>query len=84
MVPSAETPPMSGEPPPGITHVPATALVAKSMSEIVPASRFVTYSTFESRLTYKPCAPRPVGMKPVTVNVSPSTVYTPPRIMSAT
>ena len=42
---------MSGEPPPGMTQVRVTVPVAKSRSEIVPLSRFVTYKFFESRLT---------------------------------
>ena len=37
-----------------------------------------------SRLGYRPCAPMPVGMKPVSVNAYGSMVYTPPRIISAT
>ena len=50
---------MSGLPP-GIRHVVTTRFAAKSKREIDPADRFVTYRTFESRLTYKPWAPAPV------------------------
>src|SRR5262245_34439752 len=69
--PLADTPPMSGEPP-GIDHVAVTCSVAKSNSDTLPPSRLVTYIVFESRLTYRPCAPRPVGTKPVTRNDAPS------------
>jgi hypothetical protein len=42
VVPSAETPPMSGLPPPGSSHVVRTARVARSTTETDPSSRFET------------------------------------------
>ena len=51
---------------------------------IDPALRLDTYSTRESRLTYSPWAPAPVGTNPRTRNRDPSTSHTPARIMSAT
>src|SRR4051794_33832168 len=55
--PSADRPPMSGLPPPGIFHFVTRVLVAKSSREIEPSPRLVMYRCFESRLTYRPCAP---------------------------
>src|SRR5947208_16572497 len=52
--PSAETPPMSGLPPPGIRHLRTTFLVLKLTSEIVPSFRLATYSSRPSRLTTSP------------------------------
>src|SRR6476620_5685718 len=63
--PSADTPPISGLPPPGSRHFLATLLDAKSITEMLPSSRFDTYSMRESRLTYRPCAPLPVDRKSI-------------------
>jgi hypothetical protein len=54
---------MSGEPPPGRRHVATGRRVRKEITVIDPASRFDTYSVRESRLGYRPCAPRPVRSK---------------------
>ena len=48
--PSAETPPMSGLPPPGICQVATTFRVAKLITEIEPAVRLVTYRSLLLRL----------------------------------
>src|SRR5581483_8817460 len=82
--PSAETPPISGLPPPGKRHVVTTFFVAKSSSDTLPSPRFDTYKYFESRLVYNPCAPRPVGMKPIFLNFAASIRWTPPAYISAT
>src|SRR5205807_6004743 len=50
--PSGETWIMSGLPP--TRHVARTCLVAKSITEIVPAIRLLTYSDLASRLTPSP------------------------------
>src|SRR5262249_11070423 len=42
VVPSADTPPMSGLPPPGIVHLARTARVVRSTTDTVPSSRFDT------------------------------------------
>src|SRR3954465_7359 len=41
--PSAETPPMSGEPPPGSRHLRTGLPVRREISEIDPSRRFDTY-----------------------------------------
>src|SRR5437762_3016892 len=94
VVPSALTFPMSGLPPPGIGQVLTTARVAKSIVDTLPlppglpwirlVPRFATYSSLPSRLGYRPCAPTPVGRKPICLKLSPSTTCTPSAIMSAT
>src|SRR6266404_2501976 len=83
-LPSAETPPMSGLPPPGIRHVSTTFRVSKLSTETEPALRFETYRSLPSRLGYRPWAPAPVLMRPVTLNRLPSTFQTPPAARSAT
>ena len=75
---------MSGLPPPGMRQVVDTLRVARSTTEIEPSRRLETYRNLESRLTYSPWAPLPVGRKPSDLNVSPSTKYTPPATWSAT
>jgi hypothetical protein len=48
-LPSGETDPMSGEPPPGIVQVATTVSVAKSITDTDPPSRLVAYSCVPSR-----------------------------------
>ena len=73
---------MSGLPP--TFQVATTRREAKSITEIVPARRFVTYTFLVSRLIAMPCAPLPVGMNVRTFIVSGSTTETPPRPWLAT
>jgi len=47
------------------------------MTEIVPARRLLTYNDLVSRLKAKPCAPRPVPMKPTTFIDFGSMIETP-------
>ena len=75
---------MSGLPPPGSLHLRTTRRVWNEMTETEPSPRFETYRWRESRLAYRPCAPRPVGMKPILRNRCVSTSQTPPAVMSAT
>ena len=63
---------MSGLPPPGMCQVVATDRLDRSTSETDPSPRLETYMYLESRLTYRPWAPLPVGMKPMTLNELPS------------
>ena len=56
---------------------------SKSSTEMLPSPRLEMHNTFESRLTYSPCAPLPVGMKPMSLNDSPSIMWTPLESMSA-
>src|SRR5436190_24168183 len=81
--PDAETPPMSGLPP-GIVHVATLRLVAKRITETVPAARLETYRKRASRLGYRPCAPAPVRRKPVTRKREAAISHTPPNARSAT
>ena len=55
---------MSGLPP-EIVHFRTTLRSAKLITDIVPSSRLEQYSTLESRLGYRPWAPRPVGIKSI-------------------
>ncbi len=75
---------MSGLPPPGMRHFPTTLRVANESREMDPSPRFVTYRTLASRRGYRPCAPLPVGMKPILRKLSPSMTQTPLLFMSAT
>lgn len=55
----------------------------KSKTEMVPSPRLEMYISRESRLTYSPWQPLPVGRKDGFVNLSPSRTHTPLATMSA-
>src|SRR5579875_758318 len=75
---------MSGLAGSGSCQVLATRLVAKLITETDPASRFDTYRNLALRLGYSPCAPDPVWVKPITLNVRGFISQTPPLSWSAT
>src|SRR5207244_13383934 len=82
--PSAETPPMSGLPPPGIHHFRSTLRVRKLITEIEPSPRFVAYRSLPLRLGYRPCTPVPVRRKPTVFRRAPLISQSPPAFRSAT
>src|SRR4051794_39836530 len=82
--PSADRPPMSGEPPPGMCHFLNGLRVRNEITLIEPSPRLETYNTRESRLGYSPCAPRPVGCRRSLCQLWASMSHTPCDAMSAT
>src|SRR3954447_2109989 len=82
--PSAETPPMSGEPPPGSRHLRYGLRVRNEIRLMLPSPRLETYSVFELRLGYSPWAPAPVCSKRIRRQLRALISHTPLAAMSAT
>jgi hypothetical protein len=72
ILPLADTPPMSGLPPPGIVQVSTILRLANEITLTFPAPRSVTYKDLPSRLGISPCGMFGVLMEPTFLNVSAS------------
>ena len=75
---------MSGEPPPGIHHLPTTRLTVMSITLTEPSPRLETNRRLPSLATSKPCVPAPVWRNPSGFDWCVPRSQTPFAAMSAT